>query len=241
MPGINNNNQEARPIVASGLLASKHIWQGLIDLVFPPRCAHCGRVDWRWCPHCVNELRTVPISGIRRTLPHNSGLDALYSSGDHTGILQSAVKALKYDAATEVVDPLGDRLARIIIKANVSFDMIIPVPLHAARLSQRGYNQANEIAQCVALCTGIRCEPAAITRQRETRTQVGLNKQERQANVSDAFHATRDLSGQRILLVDDVYTTGATIAACAQAARTAGASKIIGLTVTAARIAAHRL
>ena len=113
--------------------------------------------------------------------------------------------------------------------------MIVPVPLHINRLRERGYNQARLIAGHVAQMRGLPLVPQAIYRQVETHSQVGLNAEEREANMQGAFGADpQTVSAQTILLIDDVYTTGATLAACAQAAREAGAAAVYGLTGTMA-------
>jgi ComF family protein len=114
--------------------------------------------------------------------------------------------------------------------------MVVPVPLHMARLAERGYNQAQLVAEYLASHAGLRCEPTALLRQRSTRSQVELGAVERLANLANAFRGDPALlSNQTILLIDDVYTTGATLSNCAQAALDAGAKAVYGLTVTAAR------
>jgi ComF family protein len=119
---------------------------------------------------------------------------------------------------------------------NWTIDMIVPVPMHTTRLRERGYNQAQLLGEHAAQQLAIPCVPEAVQRLRHTQSQVNLNAQERQANMQDAFEANPQLvSGQTILLIDDVYTTGATLAACAQTALDAGATAVYGLTVTSPR------
>jgi len=146
----------------------------------------------------------------------------------------TAVQALKYEHATELAAPLAKRLAAILKRAPWQIDRIIPVPMPSARLAKRGYNQAKLIADELARQRNLPCDPDTLTRTRETPTQVGLTREQRLANVSGAFKATTDLTGAHVLIVDDVFTTGATMAACITAAYTAGASHVFGLTVTAA-------
>ncbi|HVP21330.1 MAG TPA: ComF family protein [Anaerolineaceae bacterium] len=111
-------------------------------------------------------------------------------------------------------------------------ELILPVPLSGLRLQERGYNQAAMLAKPLSLATGIPYKPKAIARIRNTRAQVGLKASERLENVKDAFLANPDIArGKRILLVDDVTTTGATISACASALKNAGAQSIYGLTL----------
>jgi ComF family protein len=120
---------------------------------------------------------------------------------------------------------------------NWTIDMIVPVPLHTTRLAERGYNQAQLLGEHVAIETSIPCLPDAVHRQRQTQSQVTLNAAERQMNMVDAFQAHPSIvSSQRILIIDDVYTTGATLSACGQALLQAGAQAVYGLTVTVARL-----
>ncbi|MCA9915023.1 MAG: ComF family protein, partial [Anaerolineae bacterium] len=127
------------------------------------------------------------------------------------------------------------RIAALLTDLQWPVDMIVPVPLHARRLRERGYNQAEQIAIHAAQAAGIPCVAAASQRVRFTETQVGLNRHERLQNVTESFASDASLvQGKTILIVDDVKTTGATLAACAQPMLNAGAKSIYALTVTAA-------
>ncbi len=113
--------------------------------------------------------------------------------------------------------------------------MVIPVPLSAKRLRERGYNQAAQFALPLALALGARYRPSGVRRIRHTVSQVKLSWQERQDNVTGAFYANpRLVAGQKILLIDDVVTTGATISACATALLDAGARNVYALSVARA-------
>ncbi|GIL41252.1 phosphoribosyltransferase [Rhodospirillales bacterium TMPK1] len=107
-------------------------------------------------------------------------------------------------------------------------DLIAPVPLHRWRLWSRRYNQAAELARALSKRTGIACAPHLLLRKRATPTQGGLSAQARMRNVAGAFalHADMQVKKRRVLLVDDVYTTGATLDACARVLRRAGAMQI---------------
>ncbi|MDX2140124.1 MAG: ComF family protein [Chloroflexota bacterium] len=206
-------------------------WQDAVNLVFPPRCAGCGRVDTDWCHRCQQETaHNLPILNLH----HLSGLDGCAASGRHEGKLQDAVQALKYENARSLAHPFALRLRDCLLTLSWTFDTIIPVPIGTARLKERGYNQAGLIAAALAQEVGVATHPHYIWRDRETRSQVGLNAAERHENVEGAFRADPALAGRSVLLVDDVYTTGATLAACAEAVRTAGALQVYALTVTAA-------
>jgi ComF family protein len=114
-------------------------------------------------------------------------------------------------------------------------DCIVPVPLGRKRERQRGYNQVTLIATALGARLEMPVLPTAMTRTRETGSQVGLTPAERQRNVSKAFSADPlQIRGRAPLLLDDVYTTGATLAACARALRQAGAARVFGMTVARA-------
>jgi ComF family protein len=216
------------------LLSTAHRWLHFgLDLLFPPRCAGCGRVDTVWCARCQTEVNAVPFLNSLKSVPP---LSASAATGVHEGRLREAVQALKYENAREVSNPLGERLATCLAQLSWTIDIIVPVPLHATRLKERGYNQAQVLGAYVAAQHNTPLVPNAITRWRYTNSQVGLNSEQRQSNVKDAFTANPALVAQQtLLLIDDVFTTGATLQACAQAALDAGAVAAYSLTVTVAR------
>jgi competence protein ComFC len=238
MPGIAphpepNLSPEAQ--VHSGLLASngrlRRLLDAGIDLLFPPRCAGCGRVDERWCVTCQTNLEQVPISVSTKLLDKI----AVASSGVHAGILREAVQGLKYENTRLLGQPLGARLSACLTILGWPIDIVVPTPLHPTRLKERGYNQAQLLAEYASANLMLPCRPAAIRRERYTQSQVGLGAQQRLLNVIDAFQADPlVVARQTILVVDDVCTTGATLTACAAAALAAGADAVYGLTVTTA-------
>jgi len=227
---------EAR--VSPGLFAPKRLVQQLLqfatDLIFPPRCAGCGRVDAEWCDTCQRRLEATSFPFSVRELEPLTGIAA---TGVHEGVIREAVQGLKYGNARSLAQPLGERLVATFTRQQWTIDLIVPVPLHTTRLAERGYNQAQLLSEHVAQETSIPCLPGAVIRRRNTQSQVTLGGAERQTNLEDAFQATPQLvSGKHILLIDDVYTTGATLSACAQAVLQAGAQRVYGLTVTVARL-----
>jgi competence protein ComFC len=214
--------------------AAALLTRAALDLVFPPRCAGCGRVDTPWCDRCQHELDQLPpLAHVQRLPP----LRACAATGVYDGKLASTIQSLKYENATALAVPLGVRLVTALAALNWTFDMIIPVPLHTNRLRQRGYNQSQLLGEHVAEHLTLPCNSSALMRRRNTPAQVGLTRPQRHANMQDAFAAsTPQVSGCSILLIDDVYTTGATLQACATALKDAGAASVYSLTVAVARL-----
>lgn len=208
-----------------------------LDLLFPPRCAGCQRVDAIWCGECQQLLDAIPFPA--RQTGAQGPFAALASSGDHEGLLRQALLALKYENATTLAWPLGRRLAALVDSLQWKPDFLVPVPLHPSRERERGYNQAWLMGQALAQQLRIPLAGDALYRTGNTRAQVGLTRRQRAENVSKAFtvNASR-VRGRDLLLVDDVYTTGATLGECARALSAEGARSVYGLTLTKAVSAA---
>jgi ComF family protein len=212
------------------------LWYDALDWLFPPTCALCQRVDYGLCSRCANALPVLNRRVLHRVPPL---IDAI-STGEHTGKLRHVVRVMKYgsDAAVaqRIAHALGARLHAALSMSGWQIDLVIPVPLHIQRQKQRGFNQAALLSAALCNFTDERCIPSAIERTRATASQVGLNIHQRQQNMRGAFQADRAIiEDQRVLLIDDVFTTGATLAACADALIAAGAHSVYALTVTSAR------
>ncbi len=169
--------------------------------------------------------------------------DRAFAAGAYYGALRYAIHQLKFNKREFLGKPLGAHLAnRAIADALIPRDVLTKInlvaalPMHAARERQRGFNQARLIAAPVADMHGVPLLPArALRRIRKTHTQVGLSGNERLANVGAELFAadTEAVQGKSILLIDDVMTTGATVSACAQALKNAGASSVYVLVLAA--------
>lgn len=131
-------------------------------------------------------------------------------------------------------DAFAFQMAPFVKSLNWQIDVVIPIPLGRQRLKERGYNQVGMIAKPLALALGMRYAPDGLVRRKETRTQVGLTKLERKANVQNAFQAGRGMNGKSVLVMDDVSTTGSTLSAGAEALYSAGARDVYALTVARA-------
>lgn len=228
-------------------LAYRFFWSGL-DWLFPPDCVGCGKRGYRWCPDCQGSACTLPSSvcpvcgepgnsshPCNRCRQNRPAFQALRSCGEYGGSLREALHQLKYRRNI----PLGESLSRAMINKldtlEWRIELVVPVPLGQARLKERGYNQAALLAFPIALAIGVGYSTTAVWRARETRSQVDLNLNERMKNVAGAFAAARkEVSGKRVLIIDDVATTGSTISACADALIQTGASAVFGLTLARA-------
>ena len=224
----------APPFVSPGvwttLLSSAQVASNwLLDLVFPPTCGGCGRADTRFCADCRMELTATPLQVTSKRLADDSGVIA---TGKHGGMLRKAVQALKYDGVLELDETLAERQRQALLGAEWQIDTIVPVPLHANRLEKRGYNQSELLSRILARDLHVACQPQLLQRLRDTKQQSRLQHGERKQNVEGAFAAVGDLRGLRILLVDDVVTTGWTMSQCALALRANGAAAVYGIAVT---------
>lgn len=131
-------------------------------------------------------------------------------------------------------DALAAQMLPFVEELGWQFDALVPIPLGKQRLKERGYNQVGMIAKPLALALNMEYAPRALTRRKETRSQVGLSKHERKENIGGAFEAADFVRGRTMLLMDDVATTGSTLSAAAQALSAAGAREVYALTVARA-------
>ncbi len=205
-----------------------------LDLLFPPRCVGCGRGGHWFCPACVAAIVPAPAGDVGL-----EPLAGLWVMGLYEDPLRVAIQALKYEGRRQVAGPLGRLLAatyqqQMQRNAPAQFDTLLPVPLHPRRQAERGYNQAALLARRLAREAGLSLREDVLRRSRQTPPQVGLDRARRRANVAGAFTCPPGhpaLAGKTLLLVDDVCTTGATLAACAEALRAAGARDVWALTL----------
>ncbi len=219
-----------------------------LDWLFPPQCGGCGRRGIRWCDDCRRQVRllTGPLCEVcgqvlsrpgrcescRRETPP---FQRLRSWAWFDFPVRPALHRLKYRRDMGLGDVLAVYLAEFTDSLHWSVDIVVPVPLSKKRLQERGYNQVALIAYPFSLALGLPYRPKALRRHRETASQVGLTAAERRENVRQAFVADPSLvKTKRVLLVDDIATTGATLAACSQALVQAGAQEVFALTVARA-------
>ena len=214
----------------------------LLGVLFPPRCVACGVAGSWFCPACMDAIpgrsRLVPVHWLRG---HPDGLESVLSLSPHVYPLREVVHGFKYGGLRVLADPLSALLAEGWQAHQPEVDLVIPVPLHRDKLRRRGYNQSELLSRCFGERVGLTVRSDVLQRWRATRSQVGLSPQERLENVDGAFScADGSVQGARVVLIDDVLTTGATMSACARTLKGAGAQEVWGLTLTHA-LAAPRV
>lgn len=233
-------------------------FHALFSVLFPDSCRLCeeplDRFTWApVCRPCLDGLLPLRAAaglcaqcGTPRQAPGAEvcgrcaageyDFDQARSFGAYEGALRELVHLLKYRRMSALARPLGRRLAEAFAREwkRGDFDAVVAVPLSAARRRERGYNQAELLARELARRCGVPCQRDTCRRVRATPPQTGLTRAQRLENLRGAFAAgprAAELSGKRILLVDDVFTTGATLTVCSQALRRAGARRVCALTV----------
>lgn len=222
----------------------RSFWK-LVDWLYPPQCAGCGKFGYRWCDDCQNKVLEIhqpyclkcgsPTKGEKicaSCATIEPVYDAIRAYALYEEPLRAALHRLKYHRDIALADIFAMHLIKLFNQMAWEVDWITAVPLGVVRLKERGYNQASLLAYPLSLATRVPYHSKLLKRVRETASQVKLSVQERQANVAGAFSANSDLvAGKNVLVIDDVTTTGSTLNACAQALKTAGANHIYGLTL----------
>jgi ComF family protein len=230
------------------------VFRGIFSLLLPADCRVCGaalreisRIPV--CPACLHApepltaehfcvtcrtpfLNSYPLDAEGQCAMCRNGLrgfDAAYCYGAYDGVLRKLIHVFKYGGVRPLARPLGALLSMALPREQ-RFDLVTPVPLHWMRRWRRGFNQSELLAREVGRRCGMPVR-RVLRRVRATRSQAGLSNTRRRQNVTAAFRARGPLAGARVLLVDDVLTTGSTAAACALALKRAGAAKVALLAV----------
>ncbi len=233
----------------------------LIDIIYPPRCHICGGFlsadedlpsSHNLCNECLGDL--IPITHPICTIcgmpfPTSKGqdhpcenclrkrpwYDFVRTPYLYSGQLMDAIHRFKYYSETQLTSSLGTLLSSFAkgLIPNPEDFLTVPVPLHRRRLRERGFNQSLLLAKVLASDLGTQLDYLSLTRKRYTRAQTGLKKEERRKNVKDAFSVIHPepIKGRKILLVDDVFTTGHTLNESTRTLKKSGAVVVICLTL----------
>ena len=246
-----------------GTATSRQAWLGklktfALDLLFPPHCAVCQHLGVWLCADCLDRIEAIeppvcqhcglPLAGslndqrtslCPRCQVSAIQLDGLRAYAFHGGPLREAIHQFKYQDLRGLAPVLGRLMAEgweRLAPSDLDLDAIVPVPLHRSRQRERGYNQATLLARELGHCLQLPVVEDAVVRSRATAPQVALGVEARRANVRDAFrYQGSKLAGKRVLLVDDVCTSGATLESTCLALRGAGVSSVWACTLARAR------
>ncbi|MCC6366675.1 MAG: ComF family protein [Bryobacterales bacterium] len=235
-------------------LALHKTWSGLFNLLFPDSCRICETTltsvaRYPVCRKCLDGVAPLDADYFCASCrtpfltPHPldeqgrcglcrrgmTGFDSASSYGFHEGSLRKLIHLYKYAGIHTLAKPLAGYLLAAMPRQE-RFDLIVPVPVHWRRKWSRGFNQSELLAREVSRRTAVPVA-CALRRAKTTPPQAGLSDHERRRNVTGAFHATRNLEGQHVLLVDDVMTTGATVSACGAVLKRSGAARVTVLTL----------
>ncbi|HYA40989.1 MAG TPA: ComF family protein [Syntrophobacteraceae bacterium] len=243
--------------IGSGL---KFACSALLELLLPGSCAGCRRIrtplERSWCPACWNQIPWIvsPLCPVCGRPFRDSGASSNYLCGEcaksafyfdtarsatfHEGIVRDRVHQLKFGSQTEWAPPLVELLEMAYSGWGLPApDLIVPVPLHLKRLAQRGFNQSGLLASRLGRKLKAPVSNNIIRRKHRTQPQTRLSREQRLKNVKGAFEVAdvQMARGRRVLLVDDVFTTGTTLSECAKTLkRRGGASEVHAITVTRA-------
>jgi ComF family protein len=215
----------------------------MLDLALPPACAGCGREGSVLCDGCLPALtkRLDRPPGVELGSPASlpDPLLQLEWCAPYAGPVRAAIHELKYSGERRLAEPLGAAIARRWRRAGVGGDVLVPVPVHAERRRERGFDQAELVASVAGRELALPVA-AVLERRRATTAQSELDRVQRATNVRGAFAVRLDpqagrLAGRWVVLVDDVATTGATLASCGAALLAAGALAVSAVTVARER------
>lgn len=224
------------------------IISGVLDLVYPPYCLVCGQAGEDYlCPECIEKIDIIEQPFCRKCgIPcesyhcttcreRNFEFKCSCSAGTFDSVLRKAIHLLKYDFRQPIADPLANLMVRCFPNTHLSgcVDVAVPVPIHRSRMLERGFNQAEELARGFCKKVSLPLETRSLRKHRETRHQVDLPHAERAVNVQGAFAVANPgpIAGKRVLLIDDVFTTGSTLSESAKTLKSAGAAEVYAYTL----------
>ena len=210
-------------------------------IIFPTVCGFCFKlIDKGYvCDTCMKGIEYLGFSYI--PFIQDSYFDKLICNYKYVGIVRKRILDYKFKHKKYLCRTFAEGMIYRLKKEPLDIDIIIPVPISRKRRKQRGYNQSDLIAKIVAREINMEYSKNILLKLKENSRQSKLNKKERLQNVKNVFGIKQasDLVGKKVLLIDDIYTTGATVNECSKVLRKAGASKVIVYTVACATVNSH--
>lgn len=226
----------------------RSLWK-IADWVYPPTCASCGLLGYRFCPECLSKVNPINFDyciycGDKKIENQNlcgncENQKFAYkdsaSWAEYEGSIREAIHDLKYHNNLGLGDFFSPYLIQLIEKKNWHFDLVVPVPLSKGRMKQRGFNQAALVAKPISRYFRVPFSGSALIRTKETPSQIDLSAHERITNLRDAFFGnTAKLKGKKVVIVDDIITTGSTMKYCSQSLLDSGASEVYAISIARA-------
>ncbi|MBF0570507.1 MAG: ComF family protein [Candidatus Omnitrophica bacterium] len=217
--------------------------QGAFELIFPDNCLLCrqflnSRHQRQLCPNCLGSLTLNPTPFSRQPALSTFAFDQAWSVCLYNETAQKLLHAFKYNSKTSLCKTFVPLMIDFIDRYRIpldKFDLISPIPLHPVRLRERGYNQSSLLSLDLSRHYGISHSENLLIRQKNTTTQTELGAKQRWTNMEGAFKIknSTDVKDKTIVLIDDLFTTGATLHSAAEALKTAGAARVGVLTLSA--------
>lgn len=200
----------------------------LLDLIFPRFCVGCGKFGKYFCPKCFKKIRFYSnLISPDYHCPEN--LDGIFVLAHYDGVIRKAIKEIKYRGRFAILQELAEMMLASPPGGNFQFDYLVPVPLAKKRQTERGFNQAEKLANYLKLAPVLNC----LKRTRDTKPQFDLSSAERLKNVKNAFihNSKYIIHSSAVCLIDDVATTGATLSECAKVLKNARAAKVYAICI----------
>lgn len=207
----------------------------LLDIFFPKFCAGCGKEGNYICDNCSLFIGEAPL------IYTGDGLKGLVSVWEYQGIMKKLLSDIKYKKVSDIIDDISKKAFRVIVNDVSRFSdflsflfygdtYITYVPMYKNKEKDRGFNQAELIAEEIGKITGKKVVPL-LKKIKDTESQAKLSRKARLVNLKDAFECRKCSRFQNLVLVDDIYTTGATMRECCKILKKAGAKKVWGFTL----------
>ena len=212
----------------------------IINIFYPRICGICGeKINERYtCRKCLNIIEYYQEMVVIPASIENKWYDKLFSALRYDGIFKSKMLSYKFHDCKYLGISFAEILARLIKKYSIDADIIIAVPISKERLRERGYNQSAIIAKKVAEFTNIKYKEDILIKSKNNLRQSELTLNERKENVKEAYSIKNieQLKAKKIILIDDIFTTGSTLNECSKVLKENGAGKVIAITVMYAEL-----